>query len=340
MKKAIIIGLSLMILLALAWGAFRIVLYGGVRGKITFTEIDNDEYIASIYSTNALGFPQNRLTSGDSSSPSWSPDGNNLVYNCEPETFAGNICIMNSDGSNQRQLTFATRQPEYRYPVWSPDSEKIVFEGDFYVGLTELFVIDSDGFGLTQLTDNGFISTNPTWSPDGEKIAFVMEDSDYTSEIYVVNVDGSEQVRITDHSTGNSRHPVWSKDGDYIFFVSDQTGNWDIYRVKADGSGLINLTNGPFQDRSPAISPDGQKIVYTVSHDEELSGDIYIMHIDGTGQRQLTNTPDFEWAPTWSPDGQHIAYLSGWSVYVMKADGRWQTRITLGRTITGLTWQS
>ncbi len=52
-----------------------------------------------------------------------------------------------------------------------------------------------------------------------------------------------------------------------IVFVSDRDGNWEIYVMNSDGSGLINLTNNPADDVHPALSPDGKRI--TLSSDRD-----------------------------------------------------------------------
>ena len=344
MKKVIVMGLGVITLLVLAWIGFRLAVYGQVRGKITFTRWDAEAQTAAIYLTNALGFTQTRLTDDSGHSPSWSPDGGRLVYDCTTETGVSHICLMDTAGSNPQPLTGAPVPPEYKYPAWSPNSEKIVFEGHFNAAVTELFVINADGTGLTQITELASISSQPTWSPDGNQIAFAVE-TDTNSEIYLMNMADAQQVKMTDDPAPDL-HPIWSPDSQYIFFESRRTGDWEIYRMQADGSELMNLTNSPLDDTAPVISPDGSRIAYTVSDGEGLAHDIYVMNVDGTAQRQLTNTPDFEFAPTWSPDSQNIAYISdpqgssNSALYVMKADGQWQMRLAVGGAIMGVTWQS
>ena len=45
-----------------------------------------------------------------------------------------------------------------------------------------------------------------------------------------------------------------------IAFGSSRDGNAEIYVMKADGSGLTNLTNNPADDGGPVWSPDGHQI--------------------------------------------------------------------------------
>ena len=108
-----------------------------------------------------------------------------------------------------------------------------------------------------------------------------------------------------------------------IAFASDRDGNWDIYVMNADGSGVTQLTHNSANEASPAWSPDGSRIAF--HSDQGGNGDIYVMNADGSGVTRLTDHPAQDWVPAWSPDGRHIAFIS-WGdrdpgIYVMDADG-------------------
>ncbi|HLB48005.1 MAG TPA: hypothetical protein VJL59_13450, partial [Anaerolineales bacterium] len=49
--------------------------------------------------------------------------------------------------------------------------------------------------------------------------------------------------------------PSWSPDGSLIAFQTDRDGNWEIYRMTADGSDLANLSNDPADDQLPYYRP-------------------------------------------------------------------------------------
>ena len=118
-----------------------------------------------------------------------------------------------------------------------------------------------------------------------------------------------------------------------IAFHSDRDGNYEIYVMNADGSGVTRLTNNSIDDLNPAWSPDGRRIAFHSDRDGNF--EIYVMNADGSGVTRLTNNSAYDGDPAWSPDGARIAFESfrsprdgNWEVYVMNADGSGVTRLT------------
>ncbi len=144
-----------------------------------------------------------------------------------------------------------------------------------------------------------------------------------------MNSDGSSHTQVTqgDHSNLN---PVLSSVGK-IAFESTRDGNFEIYVVNADGTGLARITNNDVEDFTAAWSPDGKKIAFSRSL-ERQSSDIFVMDADGGNQTRLTESSTFNVSPAWSPDGDKIAYFeagpTGREIYVINADGTGRTRLT------------
>ena len=133
-------------------------------------------------------------------------------------------------------------------------------------------------------------------------------------------------------AAGPVSDPAWSPDGRKLAFVrlSASLGE-PIYVVKADGSGLRNLTPKPVGTHAdPAWSPDGRKLAFV--SDRDGNSEVYVMNANGSGQRNLTRNPAFDADPAWSPDGRKLAFVSNrdgkYGVYVMNADGSGQRRVT------------
>lgn len=88
-----------------------------------------------------------------------------------------------------------------------------------------------------------------------------------------------------------------------ILFDSFENGNFSIYRVRADGTGLTQLIAGGSE---PALSPDGSRIAYRMRKD---TGGLGIGIASSTGVYESTVTEESAAGyPTWSADGNNVAY--------------------------------
>jgi Tol biopolymer transport system component len=93
-----------------------------------------------------------------------------------------------------------------------------------------------------------------------------------------------------------------------IAFASSRDGNFEIYSMNSNGSGVTRLTNNPGTDTQPAVSPGGNRIAFASNRDGDF--DIYVMNADGSEQRQITDNPADDVQPAFAPDGERIAFVS------------------------------
>lgn len=123
-----------------------------------------------------------------------------------------------------------------------------------------------------------------------------------------------------------------------IAFVSERSGNFDIYLMESDGSGITRLTSDGANDTNPVWSPDG--LFLSFSSEREGTSGIYIMKADGSEQTSATSTNlDAYWS-SWSPDGQQIIYdVVEWpdegfaaSIYALDLQTFIETQLTSGET--------
>lgn len=197
-------------------------------------------------------------------------------------------------------------------PVWSPDGQWLAFtiEG-------QLHRMRPDGTNLEPLTPAGNLDVGFSWSPDSSQLAFLSRDADDETsrfDLYVVNADGSELKAIVTQASFSTVDgqalppygvPAWSPDGTMLAFVAGYFDDRNIYRVQADGSELIKLTNTPNEKFIPQWSPDGQWIAYAAytSTDQCPScggKNLELIDINGDNHRQLTtdlNVERFAWSP-------------------------------------------
>ena len=108
--------------------------------------------------------------------------------------------------------------------------------------------------------------------------------------------DGSNPRQLTDDPSDTS--PDWSSRGDQIAFVSHRSGNWDLYVMGGDGSGLKPLTTDPSNEGLPCWSPDGERIAFISDRGGQWG--LYTMAADG-GHVQLVHLIDGTYTPpAWS----------------------------------------
>lgn len=142
-------------------------------------------------------------------------------------------------------------------------------------------------------------------------------------------VPNPDQADADGDGTGDACDP--SPHGEtQLVFTSNRDGNSEIYGMRADGTGLIRLTNNADDDRDPVLSPDGSKVVFTSNRSGNF--EIYSMNVGGTGLTRLTNHAATDEHPSVSVKGGKIVFASNRSgdfeIYSMNLDGTNLARLT------------
>lgn len=156
------------------------------RGDIAATINDGDQ--ADIWMIDWSGEPTRNLTSNPSNdlSPSFSADGEHIAF-ISDRTGEPQVYVMNSDGSNQRRLTFAGNYNAD--PDWGPDG-KIAYSGQRGNSL-DVLTVTMQG-KMQRLTPGmGRRSLEPTWSPCGRRLAYVSNEDGKGQRLWVTSADGA-----------------------------------------------------------------------------------------------------------------------------------------------------
>ena len=187
-----------------------------------------EDYQWDIVTSRLDGSGRRRLTkSGNNFSPAWSPDGSRIAF------IGRGLQVMDSDGSNRRNVVSGIRIAEDRSPlVWSPDGRRLAFiarepdspDGAWYDPVTTkdypvnevLYTVGADGTGLTR---TGEAAGTPSWSPDGRRIAFARSDGDTHVAIVATDPDGANEKTVFESSEVRHSGVIdvsWSPDGTRI----------------------------------------------------------------------------------------------------------------------------
>ncbi len=132
--------------------------------------------------------------------------------------------------------------------------------------------------------------SGPEVNIDGETVVFSMRlSAGEPRELYTVSVQGVGCQKVTPAGFGASADdgsllhnfdPVWSPDGEYIVFASTKAGGVsrrifepqsDIWRMRADGSEVEQVTVLTNSEMSPSFMREGRIIMST----EKVSADFY-----------------------------------------------------------------
>src|SRR5690242_6449134 len=105
-------------------------------------------------------------------------------------------------------------------------------------------------------------------------------------------------------------YPSPSPNAGRIAFASNRTGEFQIFVMNWDGTGLLQVTHDRGGNVTPSWSPDGRMIAFASTEQRDGNAELYIMNADGSDQRRLTNNPADDSHPHWSPDSRRIIFSS------------------------------
>ena len=195
---------------------------------------------------------------------------------------------------------------------------RITPAGVLLLVVINLIVLGGLAYGISQLMSWYLFPGLPNIDKTLDTPTEVINTSFPTEETATSEPTASPTAISTDTSTPNpitaSPQPLspLTLNQDLIILALDEGGNTHLFAYQPEEAGtgqplpLTRLTYGPWDDITPAISPDGQNVAF--SSNRNGYWDIYLLDLNTSDITRLTDTLEYEAAPTWSPDNQWLAY--------------------------------
>jgi Tol biopolymer transport system component len=152
-------------------------------------------------------YDPHRVVSRLSSSPSWSPDSQKLVYAAfEPLSGRSEIFTIKADGTGETNIT-NTPSIDESAPDWGPGGGRFAFRADGGFLPTGVWIMHANGTERHFLAGTStFCCGSPQWAPDGTRLAFVSSDA----QIATISPDGT-RLSVMATGCGESFEPAWDQ---------------------------------------------------------------------------------------------------------------------------------
>jgi len=263
----------------------------GSGSTVLFERTQPDGLTAALYTMDGSGGNQSLLLA-DAADGDYSPDGKLIAFDRSTPETAPDIFVMNSNGSDIRQLT---DDPAFDvWPDWSPNGKQITFTSD-RAGFTDIYVMDADGSNVRRLTEDPGGAEASVFSPNGQQILFLSLRAG-VPQIWVMDADGANQRPLTE---GPDFEFSWSPNGQQIAFISFRDGTREVYVMDSDGGNQTRLTNDANRDLGPVVfSPNGREVAFMSRRNGNF--DIYALALASGQTRQLTTGPEVDGFPEWT----------------------------------------
>lgn len=273
------------------------------RGKDAATQL-NLANVAGVVGPRRLS-----NAGGRNSWPMLSADRRTIIY---INYAAGTLRTMAADGTGDRRLI--SPQPkscgEITRASWSPADQSIMVVECRAKGRPDrLLVIKLDGTVVRELKTNEPRVEDPMISPDGRTVTYwaaATAGGPNGGSIYTLAMDGlSAPLQLTDRKAGSDADPTWSPDGTMIAFRRRAAAdNFDVYLMRADGSGIRPVATEPAVEEKPSWSPDSRQMMIISNRDpsgkQGKTYDAYVLDVDGGTARPLGLGANVVLTPVWS----------------------------------------
>ena len=199
---------------------------------------------ADIFVMTWNGTESRRLTRGQAAyiaendwafRPTWSPDGSQIAYISDRNSYFPMVWVMDKDGGNKRQVLTSVAGLESSDAIsWAPDGKRIAVTALTQGTPSQIYLLDVAKSTTEKLTSHANGSFDPAWSPDGERVAYIGREG-ALGELWVKRTDGGGEARFGKLSF--VRSPAWAPDGKSLAVLAAQDGTFQVWLIPVQGNG-------------------------------------------------------------------------------------------------------
>lgn len=165
-------------------------------------------------------------------SPSWSPDGNEIVLAGLDARGWMDLYRVRLDGSGLERLT--EDPADDRDPDWSHDGRHIAWSSDRGAptrdGVYHIWILETASGTPAPLTAGAHEDAAPAWAPDDRALLF-SSDLDGHSNIYLYEIEAGSLTQVTS-TLGGLFTPAWAPDGNSFTATSFDNTSFNIFRFE------------------------------------------------------------------------------------------------------------
>jgi pSer/pThr/pTyr-binding forkhead associated (FHA) protein len=247
-----------------------------LTGRFIFPVFDAKDETYDIFSANPDGSDR-VMVAAEASQPTVSSNGQRIAFRSWKADNRGLIERGIADEDMWRFNSFF----ESARPAFAPDDQSFLFHSREGGEVPAIYGTIGADYQVLRRDGVPIQGESPAWTPDGRFIYKGCLGSD--CGLILSNLDGSFPAQLTQDPSDTN--PAVSPDGASVAFMSFRNGNWDVYKVNLDGTGLTQLTTDTADDGLPAWSPDGETVAFVSNRDGEWA--MWVMNADGRNHRPL-----------------------------------------------------
>ncbi|MEO7104251.1 MAG: hypothetical protein ABI119_13025 [Gemmatimonadaceae bacterium] len=278
---------------------------------------------------------------GNDSRPAWSPNGKQIAFVRQAGGNSVEILLADAGTGNETSVSFLQEPATWlcRTPKisWTTDGRSLITTaaspGTQACGLVSIDLKSRTIRTLTTPGNGALGDVEAAVSPRGDEIAFLRNISYRRSDLFAISATGGPAHRITHDDTDNLGF-AWEPTGEALLAASRRgDGILRLWKVARDGT-ENQWTDGSSAVAFPAISPDGNRVVFT-----DYRNVVTIVRWENQSETEVISDGSDNSDVTVSPDGRFLLYSSDRSgnneLWISERNGTNTRRLADVSTVAG-----